>query len=121
MGFTSFLWIIITTARPCSSSSFYSYYAFNLGLDESISQDDVLLIAHELGPLWKKVGLALKVPKAVISQIEANKPEVFDKCYTVLTSWQERYPKDATYHRLALALKHDAVGRADVAEKYCGL
>ena len=39
----------------------------------------------------------------------------------VLTSWQERYPKDATYHRLALAVKHPAVGRVDLAEKYCGL
>ena len=39
----------------------------------------------------------------------------------VLTSWQERYPNDATYHRLALALKHPAVGRADVANKYCSL
>ncbi|XP_044169044.1 nucleotide-binding oligomerization domain-containing protein 2-like, partial [Acropora millepora] len=97
-------------------------------IDESVSfkpgtfsEDDFLGLAHELGPLWKKVGLALKVPRPVISQIEANKSEVSDKCYTVLTSWQERYPKDATYHRLALALKHDAVGRVDLAEKYCGL
>ena len=37
----------------------------------------------------------------------------------VLTSWKERYPKDATYHRLALALKHPAVGRAQLADKYC--
>ena len=48
----------------------------------TLSGDDVLLIAHELGPLWKKVGLALKVPKAVIDQIEANKSEVSDKCYS---------------------------------------
>ncbi|XP_044169016.1 nucleotide-binding oligomerization domain-containing protein 2-like [Acropora millepora] len=87
----------------------------------TVSEDDFLGLAHELGPLWKNFGLALKVPGAVISQIEANKSEVSDKCYTVLTSWQERYPYDATYHRLALALKHPAVGRVDLAEKYCGL
>ncbi|XP_044167734.1 uncharacterized protein LOC114948903 isoform X2 [Acropora millepora] len=86
----------------------------------TVSEDDVLLIAHELGPLWKKVGLVLKVPRAVISQIEANKSEVSDKCYTVLTSWQERFPYDATYHRLALALKHPTVGTVDLAAKYCG-
>ena len=39
----------------------------------------------------------------------------------VLTSWKERYPKDATYHRLARALKDPAVGREDLAVKYCGL
>jgi len=66
-------------------------------------------------------GRALNVPDAVIDQIEANKSDVTEKCYSVLTSWQERYPEDATYHRLARALKHPAVGRADVADKYCGL
>ena len=49
---------------------------------ETVSEDDVLLIAYELGPLWKKVGLALKVPRAEISQIEANKSEVFEKCHS---------------------------------------
>ena len=39
----------------------------------------------------------------------------------LLTSWQERYPKDATYRRLARALKHPAVGREDLAVKYFGL
>jgi len=87
----------------------------------TVSEDDVILIAHELGPLWEKVGLALKVPKAVISQIEANKSEVFNKCHTVLTSRQERFPHDATYHCLARALKHPAVGREDLVAKYCGL
>jgi len=59
-----------------------------VGLDESgsikpgtVSEDDVILIAHELGHLWKKGGQVLKVPKAVIDQIEANKSEVSDKCY----------------------------------------
>ena len=66
---------------------FYRYYSFYSGLDESVSfkpgtlsEDDVLLIAHELGPLWKKVGLVLKVPKAVIDQIEADESKVSDKC-----------------------------------------
>ena len=39
----------------------------------------------------------------------------------VLTSWQERFPHDATYHSLALALKHPAVGRVDLVAKYCSL
>ena len=39
----------------------------------------------------------------------------------VLTSWQERFADDATYHCLARALNHPAVGREDLAAKYCGL
>ena len=31
------------------------------------------------------------------------------------------YPSDATYHRLARALKHPDVGREDLAAKYCDL
>ena len=39
----------------------------------------------------------------------------------VLTSWQERFPCEATYPCLARALMHPAVGRVDLAVKYCGL
>ena len=43
-------------------------------------------------------------------------------CVGVLRCWQERNPaSDATYQCLANALKHDAVGRVDLAEKYCCL
>ena len=68
--------------------SFYRYFSYNSDPDEvesfdfgTVSEDDVLLIAHELGPLWKKVGLVLRVPKAVIDQIEANKSDITEKCY----------------------------------------
>ena len=67
---------------------FYRYYAFNSGLDESVSfdlgvvsQDDVVLIAHELGSSWKMVGRVLNVPRAVINKIEADEFKVDEKCY----------------------------------------
>ncbi|XP_015776301.1 PREDICTED: protein NLRC5-like [Acropora digitifera] len=98
------------------------------GLDESVSfkpgtlsRLDVLSIAHELGPLWKMFGRVLEVPDAVIDQIEADESKVSDKCYSVLRRWQEIYPQDATYHCLARALQHPAVGRKDLAVKYCCL
>ena len=42
-------------------------------------------------------------------------------CVGVLKRWKEMYPSNATYHRLARALKHPAVGRVDLVDKYCGL
>ena len=42
-------------------------------------------------------------------------------CVGVIRSWQERYRKDATYHRLARALEDPRVGREDLAAKYCSL
>ncbi|XP_044163683.1 uncharacterized protein LOC114974378 [Acropora millepora] len=87
----------------------------------TLSEDDVRLIAHELGPSWEMVGRVLNVPDAVIDQIKANKSKDSDECYSTLRRWQEMYRSDATYHRLARALKDPAVGREDLAVKYCGL
>ena len=42
-------------------------------------------------------------------------------CVGVLRRWQEMYPSNATYHRLARALKHPTVGRVDLVNKYCCL
>ena len=74
-----------TSLVPCPS--FYRYYSFNSGLDESvsfkpgtISQDDVLPIAHELGSSWKMVGRVLNVPDAEINKIEENESDVSEKC-----------------------------------------
>ena len=68
---------------------FYRHCSFNSGLDENVSfesgtvlEDDVLLIAHELGYSWKMLGRALNVPDALIDQIEANKSDVFESCYS---------------------------------------
>ena len=47
----------------------------------TLSEDDVLLIAHELGPSWKKVALVLKVPYAEINEIEADETKVFERCH----------------------------------------
>ena len=68
--------------------SFYRYFTFNSGLDESgsfnlgiLSRDDVLLTAHELGSSWKMVGRVLNVPDAVINKIQADEFEVDEKGY----------------------------------------
>ncbi|XP_067017530.1 uncharacterized protein [Acropora muricata] len=87
----------------------------------TLSKDDVLLIAHELGPSWEMLGRVLNVPDDVIDQIEANKSKDSEKCYSILRRWQEMYRSDATYHALACALQHPAVDRDDLAVKYCGL
>ena len=68
--------------------SFYTYYSFNSDLDESVSfkpgtlsEEDVLIIAHELGPSWKMFGRVLKVPNAEIDRIDVNESDVTEKCY----------------------------------------
>ena len=48
----------------------------------TLSQDDVLGIAHELSSSWKMVGRVLNVPDTVIDQIEADESKVSEKCYS---------------------------------------
>ena len=87
------LWLLEMTAMHCTTfvppTSFDRYYSCNSDFDESesfkpgtISRDDVLLIARELGPSWKTVGRVLNVPDSVIDVIEADELEIFDKCYS---------------------------------------
>jgi len=99
-----------------------------VGVDESslfkpgtLSQDDVLLIAHELGSSWKMVGRVLKVPDSVIDVIEEEACEVSEKCYSLLRRWREMCASDATYECLARALQHPTVDRSNLAAKFCGL
>ena len=75
--------------QPCFFAAFYRYYYLIAGVDESflfkpgtLSQDDVLLIAHELGSSWKMVGRVLKVPDSVIDMIEEEACEGSEKCYS---------------------------------------
>ena len=76
--------------QPCFFAAFYRYYSLIAGVDESslfkpgtLSQDDVLLIAHELGSSWKMVGRVLKVPDTEIDMIEEEASEVSEKCYSM--------------------------------------
>jgi len=99
-----------------------------VGVDESFSldtgipsRDDILLIAHELGSSWKMVGRVLDVPDAVIDQIMEDESLVYDRCYGVLRRWKEMKGSDATYKRLARALRDPLVGKSHLADKFCDL
>ena len=80
---------ITATAPALFLALLFIDIAFNSGSDESVSfkpgtlsRDDVLRFAHELGSSWKVVGRVLNVPDAVINKIEANESEVSEKCYS---------------------------------------
>ena len=47
----------------------------------SLSQDDVLCIAHELGSSWKMVGRVLMVPEDVLDLIQEDETKVSEQCY----------------------------------------
>ena len=83
------------------------------------STDDLLLLAFELGSSWKMLGRTLSLPEAVLEQIEEDNPKLDEKCFRMFRKWTEMFGSSATYESLALALQHPAVGRVELAEKYC--
>ena len=83
------------------------------------SPDDLLLLASELGSLWKMFGRILALPEPVLEQIEAANPDLSERSYGVLRRWTEVSGSAATYESLARALQHPIVGRGDLAVKYC--
>ena len=85
----------------------------------SPSTDDLLLLAHEVGKLWKLLGRALGLNEPELEQIDADKPDLFEKCYGMLRRWTEIFGSQATYKGLAKALNHRIVQRPDLAAKYC--
>jgi len=67
------------------------------------------------------VGRVLDVPDAVIDQIMEDESLVYDRCYGVLRRWKEMKGSDATYKRLARALRDPLVGKSHLADKFCDL
>lgn len=65
------------------------------------------------------LGRTLSLPEAVLEQIEEDNPKLDEKCFRMFRKWTEMFGSSATYESLALALQHPAVGRVELAEKYC--
>ena len=80
---------VTSTAQALFLALLFIDITLNSGLDESVSfkpgtlsRDDGLRLAHELGTSWKMVGRVLNVPDAFINKIEANESEVSEKCWS---------------------------------------
>lgn len=109
---------MMTAASVVTQIAFHQPFSSKLGTP---STDDLLLLAFELGTSWKMLGRSLSLPEAVLEQIEVDNPNLYEKCYGVLTRWTEVFGSAATYVSLAQALQHPAVGRGALAVKYCNV
>lgn len=46
-----------------------------------------LFVIEEVGPSWKRLGIALNFPQSVLANIEANHGRVEDRCGELLSQW----------------------------------
>ena len=85
----------------------------------SPSPEELHLLAREVGPTWKVLGRQLRIADSDLNQIEADNEGQYEQCYHMLKRWTEVQVNQPTYEDLGQALQHDAVGRPELAEKYC--
>ncbi|KAJ7353738.1 hypothetical protein OS493_032608 [Desmophyllum pertusum] len=77
------------------------------------------LLAREVCSTWKVLCRQLRIPDSDLHQIEADNQGHYEQCYHMLKRWTEVQVNPPTYDDLGQALQHEAVGRPDLAEKYC--
>lgn len=85
----------------------------------SPSAEELHLLAREVGPTWKVLGRQLRIADSDLNQIEADNEGQYEQCYRMLKRWTEVQVNPPTFENLGQALQHDAVGRPELADKYC--
>ena len=77
------------------------------------------LISKDLGKDWLWVGRVLGIEDSELDNIRERNTQLYECSYQMLQSWAGKNGDQATYECLARALLHRAVGKRDIAEKYC--
>ena len=80
--------------------------------------DELEQLANDIDPsVWKKVARKLKIDNPVITAIDKENEEFYEKKYTMLQEWKRANGSAATWRELNQALM-DANLR-ELAEKHC--
>ena len=91
----------------------------NLVFKSESPADELHTLAIDVGPAWKVLGRQLRIADSYLNQIEADNEGYYEQCYCMLKRWTEVQVNPPTYEDLGRALQCDAVGRSELAEKYC--
>ena len=112
---------------PTQISELLIYFCFSILeiLEKShlrtgkVSDNDIVAISNELGTKWIWVGRLLGLEDTELDDIRENNGSVYECSHTMLLSWKQRSTSQATYEWLAQALRHTAVSKDLIAQKYC--
>ena len=77
------------------------------------------LLSRDVCSSWKGLGRQLRIADSELDQIEADSRGQYEQCYCMLIRWTQVQVSPPTYEDLGQALQHEAVGRQDLAKKYC--
>lgn len=83
--------------------------------DQIISE----LAFHIIGSWKLQLGRALGIEDTVITQIQVDEQDNYERAYTLLNKWRQQMGAGASYEALAQALECEIVRRPDLSEKFC--
>ena len=84
-----------------------------------VSDIDIDAISTELGSKWIWVGRLLGLEDTELDDIREKNGSLYECSHTMLLSWTQKSTSQATYEWLAQALRHTAVGKGLIAQRYC--
>ena len=84
-----------------------------------VSNNELRLMAHELGNKWMWLGRLLGLDDSLLDGIKEANEDQYEYSIKMLLQWIQRNSSQATYCWLAQALLHRAVGKRLIIEKYC--
>jgi len=110
------LWIIMyynftiasLQALPLSDTD-----GFKKGKPSDLELDDLAL---QIGAVWERLGIRLRIPHDVLEGIAANAK---DKPFQMLLHWRNTTNSATPYRELFEALCHTRVGLNNLAKEFC--
>ena len=67
----------------------------------------------------RRLGRALGIGDAVITQIKMDEENAYERAYMLLNKWRQQMGTGASYEALAQALECEIVRRPDLSQKFC--
>ena len=86
-----------------------------------VDETHVLEICDDIGTCWQDLGIMLKLPPAILGNIDADYRLCREKAREMLYEWMKREGSSATVWSLADALKEKKIGNKRVAQKLLGM
>ena len=83
------------------------------------SQNDIMNLAAQVMPVWKRLGRALGLSNETLYEIEADFAGVYEQSYQMFRKWLQMKGSGATYSTLAIALQHETVQKHSLVSQYC--
>ncbi len=79
-------------------------------------------LGFDIGENWITLGRRLRVKEAELKEIDHRPHDrLREKGFQMLLHWKQKEGSAATYQALCKALRHELVGRKDLAERFCCL